>query len=57
MRPSAIIFSAQSCRASTVREIVLDEAAITLFAGNDEVPFLYGDYNYCLLYTSDAADE
>ena len=31
---------------SVIREIVLDEAAITLFAGNDEVPFLYGDYNY-----------
>ena len=31
---------------SVIREIVLDEAAITLFAGSDEVPFLYGDYNY-----------
>ena len=29
---------------SVIREIVLDEAAITLFAGSDEVPFLYGDY-------------
>ena len=26
---------------SVIREIVLDEAAITLFAGSDEVPFLY----------------
>ena len=31
---------------SVIREIVLDEAAITLFAGSDKVPFLYGDYNY-----------
>ena len=31
---------------SVIREIVLDEAAITLFAGSDEGPFLYGDYNY-----------
>ena len=31
---------------SVIREIVLDEASITLFAGSDEVPFLYGDYNY-----------
>ena len=38
--------SAAKYVASTVREIVLDEAAITLFAGSDEVPFLYGDYNY-----------
>ena len=28
---------------SVIREIVLDGAAITLFAGGDEVPFLYGD--------------
>ena len=36
----------QSLQQSVIREIVLDEAAITLFAGSDEVPFLYGDYNY-----------
>ena len=31
---------------SVIREILLDEAGITLYAGSDEVPFLYGDYNY-----------
>ena len=31
---------------SVIREVVLDEAGITLYAGNDEIPFLYGDYNY-----------
>ena len=36
----------RSAPPSVIREIVLDEAAITLFAGSDEVPFLYGDYNY-----------
>ena len=31
---------------SVIREVVLDEAGITLYAGNDEIPFLYADYNY-----------
>ena len=31
---------------SVIREIQLDEAGITLYAGNDEVKFLYGEYNY-----------
>ena len=31
---------------SVIREVVLDEAGITLYAGDDEIPFLYADYNY-----------
>lgn len=31
---------------SVIREILLDEEGIVLYAGNDEIKFLYGDYNY-----------
>ena len=31
---------------SVIREILLDETGIVLYAGSDEVKFLYGDYNY-----------
>ena len=31
---------------SVIREVVLDEAGIILYAGEDEVKFLYSDYNY-----------
>lgn len=31
---------------SVIREVVLDEAGIILYAGNDEIPFRYADYNY-----------
>ena len=31
---------------SVIQEILLDETGILLYAGSDEVKFLYGDYNY-----------
>lgn len=31
---------------SVIREILLSETGITLYAGESEVKFLYGDYNY-----------
>ena len=31
---------------SVIREVMLDEAGITLYAGSDEVTFRYSDYNY-----------
>lgn len=31
---------------SVIREVVLDEEGITLFAGDDKIAFLYADYNY-----------
>ena len=31
---------------SVIREILLDETGIVLYAGSDEVKFLYSDYNY-----------
>ena len=31
---------------SIIREVILDEAGIVLYAGNDEIAFRYADYNY-----------
>lgn len=33
-------------RQSVIREVVLDEAGITLQAGEERIEFLYADYNY-----------
>lgn len=49
-RPRAAKLAAENGTAgllqSVISEVVLDEKGITLHAGNDEVTFLYGDYNY-----------
>lgn len=49
-RPRAMKMAAENGTAglhqSVIQEVVLDEKGITLYAGKDEVKFLYGDYNY-----------
>ena len=35
-----------SLQQSVIREVLLDETGIILYAGTGEVRFLYGDYNY-----------
>lgn len=49
-RPRAAKLAAEcgtaGLRQSVIREVVLDEEGITLYAGSDEIRFLYCDYNY-----------
>ena len=39
---------------SIIREVILDEAGIVLYAGNDEIAFRYADYNYENIQDTDA---